>query len=134
MVPLQKESIAPPVCTPYVAGQPRRRRFRGVFPRNFATASQIAGIFAQDEFTKRAPDYWTTYRDRIRAVTADDVQRVAQKYLQPDQLVVLVVGNIEEITKGNPDKPQYSLLKLAKDGQIRRIPLPDPLTLVYPTP
>jgi zinc protease len=104
-----------------------------VFPRNFSTAAQIAGNFAQDEFTKRAPDFWTSYRDRVRAVTADDVQRVAQKYLQPDKLVVLVVGNIDEITRGNPDKPQYSLLKIAKDGQIRRIPLPDPLTMVYPT-
>jgi predicted Zn-dependent peptidase len=103
------------------------------FPRIFATAAQIAGTFAQDEYTKRPADYWTTYRDRIRAVTSDDVQRVAQKYLQPDKLVVLVVGNIDEITKGNPDRPQHSLLKIAKDGQIRRIPLPDPLTMVYPT-
>jgi predicted Zn-dependent peptidase len=104
-----------------------------VFPRIFATAGQIAGTFAQDEYTKRPADYWTTYRDRIRAVTADEVMRVAQKYLQPDKLVVLVVGNIDEITKGNPDKPQFSLLKVAKDGQIRRIPLPDPLTMVYPS-
>ena len=110
-----------------------KNSFIEVFPRNFSTAAQVAGLFAQDEFTKRAPDYWTTYRDRIRAVTADDVQRVAQKYLQPDKLVVLVVGNIDEISKGNPDKPQYSLLKIAKDGQIKRIPLPDPLTLVYPS-
>jgi predicted Zn-dependent peptidase len=103
-----------------------------VFPRIFSTAGQVAGTFAQDEYTKRSPDYWATYRDRIRAVTVEDVQRVAEKYLHPDQLVVLVVGNIDEITKGNPDKPQYSLLKIAKDGQIRRIPLPDPLTMVYP--
>jgi zinc protease len=104
-----------------------------VFPRNFATAGQIAGVFAQDEYTKRPADYWTTYRDRMRAITADEVLRVAQKYLQPDKLVVLVVGNIDEISKGNPDKPQYSLVKFAKDGQIRRIPLPDPLTMVYPS-
>jgi zinc protease len=103
------------------------------FPRIFATAAQIAGTFAQDEYTKRPADYWATYRDRIRAVTVEDVQRVAQKYLQPDKLVVLVVGNIDEITKGNPDRPQHSLLKIAKDGQIRRIPLPDPLTMVYPS-
>jgi predicted Zn-dependent peptidase len=103
-----------------------------VFPRTFATAAQIAGTFAQDEYTKRPADYWTTYRARVAAVTAEDVQRVAQKYLQPDKLVVLVVGNIDEITKGNPDRPQHSLLKIAKDGQVRRIPLPDPLTMVYP--
>lgn len=104
-----------------------------VFPRSFATAGQVASLFAQDEFTKRPADHWSTYRDRVRAVTAEDVQRVAQKYLQPDKLVVLVVGNIDEITRGNPDKPQHSLLKIAKDGQIQRIALPDPLTLVYPT-
>lgn len=104
-----------------------------IFPRIFSTAAQIAGTFAQDEYTKRSPDFWNTYRDRIRAVTIDDVQRVAQKYLQPDKLVVLVVGNIDEITKGNPDKPQFSLTKIAKDGTVRRIPLPDPLTMVYPT-
>ncbi|MEK6281158.1 MAG: pitrilysin family protein [Acidobacteriota bacterium] len=102
------------------------------FPRIFATAAQIAGTFAGDEYTKRRPDYWATYRDRIRAVTAEDVQRVAEKYLQPDKMVILVVGNIDEITKGNPDKPQYTLTKIAKDGTIRRIPLPDPLTMVYP--
>ena len=104
-----------------------------VFPRFFATAQQVAGTFAQDEYTKRPIDYWDEYRNRTKAVTADDVQRVAQKYLQPDKIVVLVVGNVDDITKGNPDKPQHSLAKIAKDGQIRRIPLPDPLTMVYPT-
>ncbi len=103
------------------------------FPLAFASAAQIAGTFAQDEYTNRPADYWEKYRDRVRAVTADDVQRVAQKYLQPEQLVILVVGNIDDITKGNPDKPQHSLAKLIRNGQIRRIPLPDPLTLVYPT-
>jgi len=104
-----------------------------IFPRFFATAQQVASTFAQDEYTKRQIDYWDEYRNRIKAVTADDVQRVAQKYLQPDKLVVLVVGNVDDITKGNPDKPQHSLAKIAKDGQIRRIPLPDPLKMVYPT-
>lgn len=110
-----------------------KNSFIEVFPRTFATAAQVAGTFAQDEYTKRPPDYWVTYRDRIRAVTAEEVQRVAQKYLQPDKLVILVVGNIDEISKGNPDKPQHSLAKISKDGQIRRIPLPDPLTMVYPS-
>ena len=102
------------------------------FPRSFAGAGQIAGVFAMDEYTKRPADYWARYRERIKAVTADDVLRVAKQYLQPDKLVILVVGNIDDITKGNPDKPQYSLSKLTHDGEIHRIPLPDPLTMVYP--
>ena len=31
------------------------------------------GVFAADEYTKRDPSFWATYRDRIRAVTAADV-------------------------------------------------------------
>lgn len=109
-----------------------KNSFIETFPRIFSTAAQIAGTFAQDEYTKRPADYWDTYRQRIAAVTAEDVQRVAQKYLDPSKLVILVVGNIDDITKGNPDHPEYSLTKLAAQGQIRRIPLPDPLTMVYP--
>jgi predicted Zn-dependent peptidase len=100
-----------------------------VLPQRFATASLKAGQFAQDDFEKRPEDYWQKYADRVKAVTDADVLRVAQKYLQPDKLVILVVGDAETILKGNPDKPQY---QLSKFGAITRVPLPDPLTMVYP--
>jgi predicted Zn-dependent peptidase len=103
-----------------------------IFPRYFATPGAIVGTFANDEYTKRKPDFWDTYRDRIRAVTADDVLRVAKKYLDPDKMVILAVGNADDMLKGNPDKPEFSLKKLSKSGEIQRIPLPDPLTMVYP--
>ena len=48
------------------------------FPSNFASKAQAMAVFAADEYTGRDPAYWQTYRDRIRAVTAADVQRVAQ--------------------------------------------------------
>jgi zinc protease len=103
-----------------------------VFPRYFATAGAIASTFANDEYTKRKPDFWDTYRDRIRAVSADDVLRVAKKYLTPDQVVILAVGNMDDMLKGSPDKPEFSLKKFSKSGDIKRISLPDPLTMVYP--
>ncbi len=102
-----------------------------VFPRYFATARAIAGTFANDEFTGRDPKYWETYRDKVRAVTTADVLRVAQKYLQPEKLVILAVGNVDDVIKGNADKPQYSFQKFL-DGKVIRIPLPDPNTMVYP--
>ncbi len=103
-----------------------------VFPRFFASASATAALFATDELTGRDPKYWKTYRDRVRNVTPDDVQRVAQKYLQPDKVVVLVVGNAADMLKGNPDKPQFSFDALRRGAAITRIPLPDPVTMVYP--
>jgi len=103
-----------------------------VFPRFFASSSAIAGTFANDEFTGRDPKYWENYRDKIRAVSVEDVLRVAQKYLRPDNFVMLAVGNVDDMLKGNPEKPQYSFTKLAKDGKVARIPLPDPMTMIYP--
>jgi predicted Zn-dependent peptidase len=103
-----------------------------VFPRQFSSAAAIASLFASDELTGRDPKYWRTYRDRVRAVTADEVQRVAQKYLDPGKLVILAVGNVSDMLKGNFDKPQYSFDALRKGSEIARIPLPDPVTMVYP--
>ena len=103
-----------------------------IFPRFFATASAVAGTFADDEYTGREKGYWDKYRDRIAAVSVDDVLRVAQKYLHPEQLVILGVGNVEEMLAGNPDQPDFQFAKLAKDKEIHRIPLPDPMTMEYP--
>ena len=66
-------------------------------------------------------------------MTVDEVLRVAQKYLQPDKLVILVVGNADDIMKGSADKPQFSIQKIS-NGKITRIPLPDPNTMIYPKP
>jgi predicted Zn-dependent peptidase len=101
-------------------------------PLRFATAAAKAGQFASDFYTNLPEDYWQQYTPRLRAVTADDIQRVAQKYLHPEQLVILAVGNVEGMLKGNPDRPAHSLEKIAGAKGITRIPLPDPLTMVYP--
>lgn len=103
------------------------------FPQTFSTAAKKVSTFAEDEYTGRDPNYWAEYRKGIQSVTPADVKRVAQKYLHPDELVILVVGNADDILKGNPDKQDYDFKKLMpKAGEIVRIPLPDPMTMVYP--
>lgn len=102
------------------------------FPRIFSSASAVARTLADDEQTGRDPTFWATYRDRVRAVTVQDIQRVAAEYLQPDRLVILAVGNVDEMLEGDPDRPEYSFEKLAKGAPMTRIPLPDPATMVYP--
>jgi predicted Zn-dependent peptidase len=42
-------------------------------------------------------DYWDTYPQKIAAVTAADVQRVAQKYVPLDDLVIVAVGDASKI-------------------------------------
>jgi len=38
-------------------------------------------------------DYWDTYPQKVAAITADDIQRVAQKYIDLDHLQVVAVGD-----------------------------------------
>jgi len=103
-----------------------------IFPRFFATAGQVAGTFASDEFTGREKDYWKRYREHIADVSAEDVLDAAQKHLHPDKLVILAVGAKDAMLQGNPDKAEFSFEALAGDGGVRSIPLPDPLTMEYP--
>ena len=105
--------------------------FIETFTRNFSSASSTAGLFASDEYTGRDPAYLFEYRDRISAVTGDDVVRVARQYLNPNQLVILVTGDIDTIEQGDPDNPGFSLDRLS-DGPVTRVPLPDPFTMEYP--
>jgi predicted Zn-dependent peptidase len=108
-----------------------KRNLVETFPSTFGSRAQTVGIFAADEYTRRDPSYWQTYRDRIRAVTAADVQRVAQKYLTPDKMVMLVVGDQKEIDVGD-GKHQTSLEALAQGRKVVVLPLRDPLTMKRP--
>ncbi len=107
-----------------------KRGFIDRFPHQFATKAQVAGVFAQDEFTgryAREPEFWKTFRQRIEAVSQADVQRVAQKYLLPEKAVVLIVGQKSEITMKLPDHPVA--LEDLSAGKVTDLPLRDPLTM-----
>ena len=107
-----------------------KRGYIDRFPHNFATKAQVAAMFAQDEFTgryARDPEYFQKYRARIKAVTKDDVLRVAKKYLHPDRAVILIVGNKNDITMKLPAHPMT--LEELSTGPVKDVPLRDPLTM-----
>jgi zinc protease len=101
--------------------------FVETFPRSFESAAQIANTFAQDELIGRPHDYWYRYRERIEAVTAADVLRVARERLRPDELVMLVVGKWSEIAPG--DAQGRATMQQFAGGKVEHLPLRDPLTL-----
>ncbi len=105
-----------------------KRSLIETFPSNFASAAQVVGTFAGDEYTRREPGFWSSYRDRIRAVTKQDVQRVARLHLVPEKMIVLVVGDQKEIDLGDPKQP-VRLDALAPGGKVVTLPLRDPLTM-----
>jgi predicted Zn-dependent peptidase len=100
------------------------------FPSEFASRAQSMSTFAADEFTGRSPEYWRTYRARIQAVTGEDVRRVAQQYLLPEQMRVLVVGNQKAIAAGD-GRHKVALSDVVK-GPETTLPLRDPMTMKRP--
>jgi zinc protease len=69
-------------------------------PRSFETTQRLAGSLAQVFVYNLPPDYYATYTERVRAITPADVQRAAQRYIQPDKFAVVVVGDRKVIEPG----------------------------------
>jgi zinc protease len=68
----------------------------GSFPLRLDTNAKIAGFLAQVEFFNLGADYADTYARRINAVTKEEVLRVAQQYLHPEQMELVVVANLDQ--------------------------------------
>ena len=69
----------------------------GVFPIRFETTAEVAGGLANVEIFRLPTNYFDTYRERVRAVTVQDVLRVAHTHLDPARLQVIVVGDARAI-------------------------------------
>lgn len=69
----------------------------GVFPALVQTASDIASRLVDMELYGLPEDYFDKYRENIANVTREDVTRVAEKYLDPDRLLIVIVGNASQI-------------------------------------
>ncbi|HUH12040.1 MAG TPA: pitrilysin family protein [Longimicrobiales bacterium] len=70
----------------------------GVLPLRLQTVGQVAARLA-DLFIYGLPeDYLREYPQRIQAVSAADVRRVARERLRPERLAIVVVGDASQIT------------------------------------
>lgn len=103
-----------------------RNSFIETFPRRFESKAGMINVFINDEWTDRPEDYWKNYRDNIRSVSSEDVQRVAKTHLDPDAMAILVVGDWEDIYPGDLDG--RARMSDFFDGQATELPLRDPLT------
>ena len=69
----------------------------GVFPIRYETTDSIARALAALTIYDLPNDYFDNYRANIRRVTAMDVLHAADKYLHPEQLQLVVVGDASVI-------------------------------------
>jgi zinc protease len=87
-------------------------------PGQFETNSTIGASLAETYVFDLPPDYWRTLPDQFRRVTAEQVQAAANKYLAPEKMKVIAVGDKAKVL------PQLKNLGLGQaemrdaDGQV----------------
>lgn len=88
------------------------------FVFNFQSPDQTLARLIRYEYYDYPQDFVFQFQDQVRATTAAQVQSAAQARLQPDQMVILVVGN--------PEDMQPSLDALAPQADVTTIDITIP--------
>jgi zinc protease len=88
----------------------------GNFPLTIESPSAIAQQVLAHMFFGLQLSEIETYRERVERITPDDIQRAAQQYFKPDQLVVVIVGDATKFDAQLKSSgfPQYERIPLAQ--------------------
>jgi zinc protease len=87
-----------------------RNYLNGSFARSLESPRTIAGFALNIERYNLPEDYYDTYLERLSQVTAADVQRVAGRFIRPENNFIIVGGDKSEVAG--------SLEKFSSDGRV----------------
>ncbi|MCU4174145.1 M16 family metallopeptidase [Carboxylicivirga sp. N1Y90] len=102
----------------------------GSFSRSLESPSTVARFALNIQKYNLPEDYYETYLEKLNAVTLEDVKAMADKYITPDNALILAVGDVPAM--------KSTLKPFAKDGEVvmynyygevvKSMPLPAGLT------
>ena len=81
----------------------------------FTNTASVASQKARLEYYRYPAGYLENYRDNLARVTRDDVLRVARKYLHPEALKLVVVGDAKRFDKPLSIFGKVEEIKLEKE-------------------
>ena len=76
----------------------------GSLPFKVATNDRVAAVLTSIERYHLGLNYLSDYQKAVSAVTPEDVQAVAKKYLDPEHMILVIAGPVDE--KGKPVIPK----------------------------
>ena len=95
------------------------------FVFQFESSSQIAFQQMILDYRGYAPDFLETFTDNIAKVTVEDVQAVAQKYLHPDALTIIAVGNKDSFDRPLDEFGEVNEIKIEQPEPPPAEPIPE---------
>jgi zinc protease len=69
----------------------------GVFPIRAETQEGLTNLLVSQFLYGLPKDYLDTYRHKIQAVTSEDVRRVAERHVRPDEMAMVIVGDAADV-------------------------------------
>src|SRR6185369_11434245 len=90
---LQKERVGPQEL------QDAKNYLNGLFSLSLSTQGGLAGRVLQSQMLELGTDHLESYRAKVDAVTAEQVQEAAKKYMLSSRTTIVVVGDASKLSK-----------------------------------
>ena len=85
-------------------------------PGNFETVQQLSGAYGNILQFGLPEDYYNTFTQKALALTPDSANEIAKKYILPDHLVWVVVGDMSKVESGIRELNLGEVHKIDADG------------------
>jgi predicted Zn-dependent peptidase len=92
----------------------------GAFARRLENAGTVAQFASNISKYNLPADYYETYLERLNAITAEDVQAAAKKYLKANNCYISVVGNKDILEKLKPFSKNGEVMQFNTDGSVSK--------------
>ncbi|MEZ5347408.1 MAG: pitrilysin family protein [Pyrinomonadaceae bacterium] len=92
------------------------RNMTSRLPGRFETLSALEGAAIDQINLGLADDYWANYGANVRKLTETELAAAGKKFVRPDDIVWIVVGDLSKIEKGIAELNYGRIIKLDSDG------------------
>jgi predicted Zn-dependent peptidase len=92
------------------------------YPSDFEGVQNMAAMIDDKVFYGLPDSYFNDYTKNILAVTMDDVKRAAQNYVQPENMVIVLVGDRSKIEAGVKALKLGKIINLKREDVLGKMP------------
>jgi zinc protease len=85
-------------------------------PGSFETVQQLSGAYGNILQYGLPEDYYNTFTQKALAITSDNANEIAKKYILPDHLIWVVVGDMSKVEAGVRELNLGEVHKIDADG------------------
>jgi zinc protease len=85
-------------------------------PGSFETVQQLSGAYSNILQYGLPEDYYNTFTQKAMALTPDSANEIAKKYILPDHLIWVVVGDMSKVESGIRELNLGDVHKIDADG------------------